>query len=149
MNRLLFSLSRRFSSTCSHVRDTARLLRLLVKPFRPCEFCHMPQVWLRNPETWKPLHHDSSGAAPPAGSSGKTGATAPTTFKPCVGWAERSPAIDFPAQSPIIASATPSAPILCLTPRDELPPCISESIQIPPCLTDTCTPWRQRHSVPA
>src|ERR1019366_9910611 len=139
MNRLLLSLSRRFSSTCSHVRDVARLLRLVVNDRRPSGFCHMAKVWLRNPDTWKPLNHEFSGAPPPAGVCGNTDAVAPATFNPCVGWAVRSPAIDFPAQSPTIASATPSATIFFLTPPDEHPTCTSVSIRIPPCLTDTGT----------
>src|SRR6202030_1507791 len=39
------ALAQEFSSTCSSVRDTARLLRLGVKSFGAKEFCHMPNVW--------------------------------------------------------------------------------------------------------
>src|SRR6185437_1869226 len=130
MNRLLFSLIRRFSSTCSQVRDVARLLRLVVYARSADGFCHMPKVWLKNPETWKPLSHGLSGAAPPA-PSGSTDVVAPVTFKPS-GCADKSAAIDFPAQSPTIASATASAAIFLLTLPDEHPTCTSVSIQIPP-----------------
>src|SRR5271155_1260918 len=119
MNRLLFSLSRRFSSTCNKVREVARLLRLVVNSRKPAGFCHIPKVWLRYPDTCKPFNQPFSADAPPACASGKTGATIPVMVTPSAVGADDSPAIDFPAQSPSIASAIPSDLIFFLTLPDE------------------------------
>ena len=101
----------------------------------------MPKVWLKKPDTCSPLSQLSSGAPPPEASgstelvgvvAGKADVVMPVTFKPCAGIADRSPAIDFPVQSPTIANANPSAAIFFLTPPDESAPCNSVSIQILP-----------------
>src|SRR5258708_28920726 len=99
-------------------------------------FCHVANVWLRNLETWKPLNHEFSGDAPVAGSAGKTDAAAPvtgkaagvasTTFMPCVDTADRSAAIDFPAQRATIANVNRSA-IFFLIPPDISARCASVS----------------------
>src|SRR5580700_7681587 len=109
MNKLLFSLMRRFSSTCNQVRDTARLLRLDVKSRSAVGFCHIPNVWLRNPETWKPLNQLSPGVPPPAW--GRTSAAAPVTLRVLPEDAERSAAVAREPDDKTNAKATSTAAI--------------------------------------